>query len=58
MTDDEIAFRAAINILRDSIESRRMPSGLPLAPDAADLHERAAEHLESLLRRIARPPEP
>ncbi|MDB5395263.1 MAG: hypothetical protein JWM91_2769 [Rhodospirillales bacterium] len=58
MTDDEIAFRAAINILRDSIESRRMPSGLPLAPDAADLHERAAEHLESLLRRIPRTPEP
>jgi hypothetical protein len=32
MTDDEIAFRAAINVLRDTLESRRMPSGLPLAP--------------------------
>lgn len=35
MTDDEIAFRAAVNVLRDMLESRRMPSGLPLAPDAA-----------------------
>ncbi len=58
MTDDEIAFRAAINILRDSAESRRMPSGLPLTPEAVDLHEQAAEHLESLLRRIPRAPEP
>jgi len=41
-TDDEIAFRAAINVLRDTLESRQMPSGLPLAPDAAELHERAA----------------
>jgi hypothetical protein len=29
MTDDEIAIRAAINVLRDTLESRRMPSGLP-----------------------------
>ncbi len=56
MTDDEIAFRAAINILRDSIESGRMPSGLPLAPDAADLHERAAHHLEAMLRRTSPAP--
>jgi hypothetical protein len=53
MTDDEIAFRAAINVLRDTLESCRMPSGLPLAPDAAELHERAAGHLEMLLRRAA-----
>jgi hypothetical protein len=52
MTDDEIAFRAAINILRDSIESGRMPSGEPLAPDAAELHEIAARRLETLLRQI------
>jgi hypothetical protein len=44
--DDESAFRAAINVLRDTIESRRMPSGLPLEPDAAALHERAAQHLD------------
>ena len=28
MTDDEIAFRAAMNVLRDTIKSGRMPSGL------------------------------
>jgi hypothetical protein len=58
MTDDEIAFRAAINVLRDTLESRRMPSGLPLAPDAAELHERAARHLEMLLRRADGAPQP
>ncbi len=52
MTDDEIAIRAAINVLRDTLESRRMPSGLPRAPDAAELHERA-RHLEMLVRRAA-----
>jgi hypothetical protein len=56
MTDTEIAFRAAINILPDSIESGRMPSGEPLRPDVAELHERAAEHLESLLRQAAPKP--
>ncbi len=45
MTDDEIALRAAINVLRDTLESRCMPSGLPLEPDAAELHERAVQHL-------------
>jgi len=58
MTEDEITFRAAINVLRDSIESGRMPSGEPLAPDAAALHERAADHLETLLRRKTSEPEP
>jgi hypothetical protein len=58
MTDNEIAFRAAINVLRDTLESRRMPSGVPLAPDAAELHERAARHLEMLLRRAAGAPQP
>ena len=58
MTDDEIALRAAINILRDSIESGRMPSGQPLRPDAAGLHERAAQHLEGLLRKTQEKPQP
>jgi hypothetical protein len=58
MTDDEIAFRAAINILRDIIESGRMPSGVPLRPDAADLHERAARHLEGLLHKARQEPQP
>ena len=52
MTDDEIAFRAAINVLRDTIESGRMPSGLALEPDAAALHEKAVRHLEDLVRKI------
>jgi hypothetical protein len=56
MTEDEIAFRAAINVLRDTIESGRMPSGEPLRPDAAELHQRAAEHLEILLRQEAPKP--
>jgi hypothetical protein len=51
MTEDEIALHAAINVLRDSIESRRMPSGEPLSPDSVALHERAAQHLEAVLRR-------
>lgn len=58
MTEDEIALRTAINVLRDSIESGRMPSGQPLVPDAADLHERAARHLEALVRRLSAGPQP
>lgn len=50
MSEDEIAFRAAINLLRDSIESGRMPSGEKLTSDSSALHQRAAEHLEALLR--------
>jgi hypothetical protein len=52
MTHDEIAFRAAINVLRDTIKSGRMPSGLALEPDAAALQEKAAQHLEDLVRKI------
>ena len=51
MTEDQIALHAAINVLRDSIESRRTPSGEPLPPDSVALHERAAQHLEGVLRR-------
>jgi hypothetical protein len=53
MTDREIALRAAVNLLRDSIESRRMPSGEPLLPEALALHQRAAEHFETMLRQIS-----
>lgn len=49
---DAIALTAAINLLRDSIESGKMPSGLPLTPDAAALHERAAGHLETRRRQL------
>ncbi|HUB43970.1 MAG TPA: hypothetical protein VMB73_03205 [Acetobacteraceae bacterium] len=58
MTEDEIAFRAAISVLRDSVEGGRMPSGEPLAADAAALQERAARHLEGMLRRRATKPQP
>ena len=54
--DTELALRAALNVLRDSIECGRMPSGLPLAPEAVDLHERTAQHLEALLATGPTPP--
>ena len=52
MTPDEIALRAALNVLRDSVESKRMPSGLPLDAAALDLHQHAIEHLEPLLQQV------
>ncbi|MBG6083190.1 hypothetical protein [Rubrivivax gelatinosus] len=39
----------AINVLLDSAESRRMPSGEPLPGTAAHLHAEAAEELQELL---------
>jgi hypothetical protein len=56
MTDVEIAFRAAINVLRDTIESGRTPSGLPLEPDSAELHKQAASYLQILLDRLSAKP--
>ena len=44
------ALRAAINLLRDSAESRKMPSGVELPEAAADLHAAAADLLEDALR--------
>ena len=52
MSIDEAALRAALNVLRDSVESGRMPSGLPLEPAARDMHERAIERLEAVLRDV------
>ncbi|MDZ7914358.1 MAG: hypothetical protein U5O16_21370 [Rhodococcus sp. (in: high G+C Gram-positive bacteria)] len=43
------ALRLAINVLRDSAESRKMPSGISLDPATADLHAEAAETLEATL---------
>ena len=45
-----LALRAAINVLRDSAESRRMPSGEPLGDAAVRLHVDAADVLEDALR--------
>ena len=44
-----IALRAAINVLRDSAESRRMPSGEALDEASVQLHFDAAETLEESL---------
>jgi hypothetical protein len=44
-----LALGAAINVLRDSAESRRMPSGGPLDDAGVDLHFEAAEVLEEAL---------
>jgi hypothetical protein len=52
MTRIEIALRAAISVLRDSIESKRMPSGQPLPPNGVELHAQAVDDLENWLRRL------
>jgi hypothetical protein len=44
-----LALRAAINVLRDSAESRKMPSGKPLEEASVQLHFDAAETLEESL---------
>lgn len=49
------ALRAAINVLRDSVESGQMPNGQKLTPDAADVHARAADCLEAMLAGIIDP---
>ncbi len=37
------------NLLKDAVESRRMPSGEPLTPEAIELYAQAADQLEDLL---------
>jgi hypothetical protein len=44
-----LALRAAINVLRDSAESRKMPSGEPLDEVSVELHRDAADTLEQSL---------
>jgi hypothetical protein len=44
-----LALRAATNVLRDSAESRRMPSGEPMDDASVQLHLNAAETLEDCL---------
>ncbi|MCX4149934.1 hypothetical protein PQR37_19205 [Paraburkholderia nemoris] len=44
-----LALRAAINVLRDSAESRKMPNGDPLNEVVVQLHFDAAETLEESL---------
>jgi len=45
----ELALRAALNVLRDSIETGRMPSGLTLEPDTLAMHAAAIAECEQLL---------
>ena len=52
MSMDEVALRAAINVLRDTLESGRIPSGLVLEPDAHALHELAVRRLEEMLHQL------
>lgn len=52
MSTDEAVLRTALNVLRDSVESRRMPSGLPLEGAAMDMHQRAIDRLETILGRV------
>lgn len=49
MSGAEVALRAALNVLRDSIETGRMPSGLALAPEAIEVHAAAIAECERLL---------
>lgn len=44
-----LALRAAINVLRDSAESRKMPNGEPLIEAFVQLHLDAADVLEESL---------
>ncbi|MCA8198506.1 hypothetical protein [Burkholderia vietnamiensis] len=44
-----IALRAAINVLRDSAESRKMPNGELLTDAVVQLHFDAADTLEESL---------
>jgi hypothetical protein len=43
------ALRLAINVLRDSAESRRMPSGTPIDQATVDIHADAADTLQTSL---------
>lgn len=46
------ALRLAINVLRDTAESGRMPSGLVLNEATAELHADAADTLEASLAEL------
>jgi hypothetical protein len=46
------ALRLAINVLRDSAESRKMPSGVELDEVTAALHASAADVLDDSLKQL------
>lgn len=43
------ALRAAINVLQDSAESRKVPSGVSLEQGSVEVHETATEILKASL---------
>lgn len=45
---NETALKAAINMLRDSVEAGQMPSGEKLLPNVVELHRQAAARLDAL----------
>ena len=47
----ELALRAALNVLRDSIETGRMPSGLTLGPAIAGCERLLAWALRGAVQR-------
>jgi hypothetical protein len=49
MITTAVALRAAINVLRDSAESRRMPNGEAIDESVVQLHLDAADTLEKSL---------
>ena len=52
----ELGLRAALNVLRDSIETGRMPSGLTLASEALAMHAAEIAECEQLLVSALRGP--
>lgn len=58
MISPDDALTLAINLLRDSAECGRMPSGVVLEPLAVALHAQAADELDALRDqfRTAQPP--
>ena len=47
-----LALRAAINVLRDSAESCKMPSGVPLDEVSVQVHRDAADTLQQALANL------
>ncbi|WP_250508170.1 MULTISPECIES: hypothetical protein [unclassified Caballeronia] len=50
----DLALRTAINALRDIVESKRMPNGIPLSDDERELHRLSADELEKQLMALER----
>lgn len=49
---DEMSLQLALNVLRESVASKRMPSGVPLEGYGMAVQEQAIAHLEDRLRKL------